>query len=460
MDARVAATAIVQRLRDAGFEALFAGGCVRDQLRDRAPKDYDVATSAPADRVLALFPGSLPVGVQFGVVLVPTSGHRIEVATFRRDGIYLDSRHPVTVHFGSAEEDARRRDFTINGMFFDPLANRLIDYVGGAADLERGIVRAIGDPRARFAEDKLRMLRAVRLAARLAFTIESATWDALRDDAAAIDRIAFERIGEEIRMILCEGAAKRGFELLHSSGLLAILLPEVAAMEGVAQSPTHHPEGDVLRHTLLVIDQLREPSETLALGALLHDVGKPVCAGHRAAPEGDRITFYGHPERGAEMAIAICQRMKRSRAVWERVAYMVRNHLRLVNAPHMRPATLKRFLREDGIEELLELARMDARAASGDLQYYEFCRARLAALSHEEMRPAPLLTGDDLIALGHRPGPRLGEILHALEEAQLEGTLATRADALAWAAETYPPDDTPAPRDAPRAPAGERRRDD
>jgi poly(A) polymerase len=438
MDARGAATDIVRRLRNAGFDALFNGGCVRDQLLGRIPKDYDVATSAPAERVLALFPGSLPVGVQFGVVLVPTHGHRIEVATFRRDGAYLDSRHPVTVHFGSAEEDARRRDFTINGMFYDPVDDRLIDYVGGRADLDRRVVRAIGEPADRLNEDKLRMLRAVRLAARLDFRIDDATWSAIRAAAPTIDRIAWERIGEEIRMILSEGAARRGFELLHGSGLLAAVLPEVAAMEGVAQSPTHHPEGDVLRHTLLVIDQLRDPTETLAWGALLHDVAKPVCAGRRAAPEGERITFYGHPERGAEMAVAICQRMKRSRAVWERVAYLVRNHLRLVNAPHMRPATLKRFLREDGIDELLELARIDALAASGDLQYYEFCRAQLAALSHEEMRPAPLLNGDDLIALGHRPGPRIGEILHALEEAQLEGTLATRQDALAWVERAYP----------------------
>ncbi len=437
MDARRAATTIVRRLRDAGFDALFAGGCVRDQVLGVEPKDYDVATSAPATRVLELFPGSLPIGVQFGVVLVPAEGHRIEVATFRRDGAYLDARHPVTVHFGSPEEDARRRDFTINGMFFDPLTERVIDFVGGTADLQRRLVRAIGDASARLGEDKLRMLRAVRLAARLDFTIDAPTWNAVREAAPTIDRIAFERIGEEIRMILCEGAARRGFELLHRSGLLAAVLPEVAAMEGVAQSPTHHPEGDVLRHTFLVINQLRAPTETLAFGALLHDVAKPVCAGHRAAPEGDRITFYGHPERGAEMAVAICQRLKRSRAVWDRVAYLVRNHLRLVNAPHMRAATLKRFLREDGIDELLELARMDALAASGDLQYHDFCRARLAELSHTDMRPPPLLNGTDLLALGHRPGPLIGEILHALEEAQLEGRLATREDALAWVASRW-----------------------
>jgi len=437
-DARAHATAMVRRLRDAGYEALFAGGCVRDERLGRVAKDYDVATSAPAERVLALFPGSVPVGVQFGVVLVPRGAHRIEVATFRRDGVYLDARHPVSVHFGSAEDDARRRDFTVNGMFYDPLTDRLIDYVGGEEDLRRGVIRAIGDPAARLDEDKLRMLRAVRLAARLGFTIEPATWAAIERGAPTIDRIALERVGEEVRLILSEGAAKRGFELLHGSGLLAAVLPEVAAMEGVEQSPEHHPEGDVLRHTLLVIDQLRAPTETLAFGALLHDVGKPVCAARRTLPGGERITFYGHAERGAEMAIAICQRLRRSRAVWERVAYLVRNHLRLVNAPNMRPATLKRFLREEGIDELLELARIDARAASGDLRYWEFCRARLAGLSSEEMHPPRLVTGDDLIALGHAPGPRLGEILRALEEAQLEGTLSSREDALDWVRRHYP----------------------
>ncbi len=437
-EARDAAVSVIRHLRAAGYDALLAGGCVRDELLGRTPKDYDVATSAQAERVLALFPNSLPVGVQFGVVLVPARGSRIEVATFRRDGAYLDSRHPVSVHFGTAEEDARRRDFTINGMFYDPLAERLIDYVGGADDLGRGVVRAIGDPEARLEEDKLRMLRAVRLAARLVFTIDPPTWQVICRRAHEIERIALERIGEEIRMILSEGAARRGFELLHASGLLEAVLPEVAAMAGVAQSPEHHPEGDVLHHTLLVIEQLHDPTETLAFGALLHDVGKPLCAARRQTPDGERITFYGHSERGATMAIAICQRLKRSRAVWERVAYLVRNHLRLVSAPQMRAATLKRFLREDGIEELLELARMDALAASGDLRYYEFCRAQLAALSAADMRPPPLLTGHDLIALGHQPGRRFSEILHAVEEQQLEGRLATPDEAKAWVRTHFP----------------------
>jgi poly(A) polymerase len=435
---RANAIAVVRQLRAAGYEALLAGGCVRDELLGRTPKDYDVATNAPATRVLALFAGSLPVGVQFGVVLVPSGADRIEVATFRRDGVYLDSRHPVSVTFGSAEEDAARRDFTINGMFLDPVEDRVIDYVGGRDDLARGVVRAIGDPAARLAEDKLRMLRAVRLAARLGFAIDPATWNVIGREAAHIDRIAWERIGEEIRLILCEGAAKRGFELLHASGLLAAVMPELLAMEGVAQTPLHHPEGDVWTHTLMVIDQLRNPTETLALGALLHDVAKPASAGRKMMPEGERITFYGHPERGAEMAVLICQRLKRSRAVWERVAYLVRYHLRLVSAPLMRKSTLTRFLREDGIDELLELARLDATASNGDLQYYEFCRARLATLSAQQMNPPALITGRDLIAIGFAPGPRFSEILHAVEEQQLEGVLADRDTALAWVRAHYP----------------------
>ncbi|MEB2285674.1 MAG: hypothetical protein B6D46_08945 [Polyangiaceae bacterium UTPRO1] len=435
--ARSNAVAVVRRLRDAGFQALLAGGCVRDELLGLAPKDYDVATDAPAEKVLALFAGSLPVGAQFGVVLVPSGAERIEVATFRRDGVYLDSRHPVSVTFGSAREDAARRDFTINGMFLDPIEERVIDYVGGREDLARGVVRAIGDPAARLDEDKLRMLRAVRIAARLGFTIEERTWATIRSQAPLIGRIAWERIGEEIRMILCEGPAKRGFELLRDASLLAAIMPELLAMEGVPQAPDHHPEGDVWTHTLLVIDQLRAPTETLAFGALLHDIGKPVCIGRKRTPAGERITFYGHPERGAEMAVVICQRLKRSRAVWERVAYLVRNHLRLVSAPQMRKATLTRFLREDGIHELLELARMDAMASSGDLQYWEFCRTELARLSAAQMHPPPLVTGRDLIAIGLAPGPRFREILQAVEEQQLEGALGDRDAALAWVRARY-----------------------
>ncbi|MBI3799991.1 MAG: CCA tRNA nucleotidyltransferase [Deltaproteobacteria bacterium] len=422
------ARAIVQTLRDYGFTAYLAGGCVRDKLLGVEPKDFDVATSARATDVQKLFAHTLPVGAQFGVVLVMYDGNPVEVATFRSDGVYLDGRHPVSVRFSNAQEDALRRDFTINGMFYDPVSEQVIDYVGGRQDLAAGLIRAVGDPQARFAEDRLRMLRAIRLAARLEFTIVPETFAAIQDLAETIVDIAWERIGEEVIKILTEGKARQAFILLSESGLLQAILPEIEALRGVEQSPDFHPEGDVYTHTLLLLDKLEQPSETLALGALLHDVAKPLCR----AQHGERITFYGHCEKGAEMAVSICQRLKRSRATWERVAYLVKNHLRLLSAAEMRPATLKRFLREEGIEELLALARIDALSSSGDLRPYEFCCRKLAELGPEQMTPPRLLNGHDLIALGLPPGPGFKEILDAVEEAQLEGRLLTREDALAW----------------------------
>ena len=430
------ATELVRRLRAAGHEAYLAGGCVRDRLLGREPLDYDIATSAPPETVQALFPRTVPVGAQFGVVLVIADGMPVEVATFRSDAAYVDGRRPSAVHFGSAREDARRRDFTINALFLDPLTGEVVDFVGGQADLRAGIIRAIGDPRARIAEDRLRMLRAVRLAARLGFTIEPATHEAIRAAASTVTDMAAERIGDEIVKILTEGAARRGFELLAATSLLATVLPEVARMQGIEQSPDYHPEGDVFRHTLLAIEQLPAGvSETLALGLLLHDVGKPVTAARRD----NRITFYGHTTVGAELAVAICQRLRRSRATWERVAYLVTNHLRLVDAPEMRLSTLKRLLRHEGFDELLALARMDALASNRDLRYVEFCEQRRAELAREEIRPPRLLGGDDLIALGHQPGPRLGEILRALEEAQLEGEVTNRVEAEQFVRSRFPP---------------------
>src|SRR5438309_2798215 len=430
------ATELVRRLRAAGYEAYFAGGCVRDRLLGREPLDYDIATSAPPETVQALFPRTVPLGAQFGVVLVVTDGMPVEVATFRSDAAYVDGRRPSAVHFGSAREDALRRDFTVNALFLDPLTGEVVDFVAGQTDLRAGIIRAIGDAGARIAEDRLRMLRAVRLAARLSFTIEVATLDAIRVAASTVTDMAAERIGDEVVKIPTEGAARRGFELPADTGLLTAVLPEVARMRGVEQSPDYHPEGDVFRHTLLAIEQLRPgAAETLALGLLLHDVGKPVTAARRS----DRITFYGHATVGAEMAVAICQRLRRSRATWERVAYLVSNHLRLVDAPEMRLSTLKRMLRHEGLGELLALARMDALASNRDLRYVEFCEQRRTELAREEIRPPRLLGGDDLIALGHRPGPRLGEILRALEEAQLEGEVTNRADAERFVRGRFPP---------------------
>jgi len=426
-DRREHAASIVRRLRAAGHVAYFAGGCVRDRLLGREPADYDVATSAPPEAVRALFTRTVPVGMQFGVVLVLLGDERVEVATFRADDAYVDGRRPTAVHFGSPEDDAQRRDFTINAMYWDPEDDRIIDFVGGETDLRAGVVRAIGDANARIAEDRLRMLRAVRLAARFDFTIEPTTMAAIRRAAPTVTDMAAERIGEEIVKMLTEGRAHRAFALLAETTLLDVVLPEIAAMRGVAQPADYHPEGDVWVHTLLLLEQLQSgASETLALGALLHDVAKPPCAEVRDG----RITFWRHTAVGADMAIAICQRLRRSRETWERVAYLVHNHLRLVQAPQMRLATLKRLLAEPGIDELLTLARLDAMASTRDLQYVEFCE-RMRAELRETVKPPRLLGGEDLLALGYPRGPVIGQILHAVEDAQLDGQIQTRDEALA-----------------------------
>jgi poly(A) polymerase len=426
--ARERAVFIVQRLRQAGYEAYFAGGCVRDMLLDKPPQDYDIATSARPEEVRRLFDETIPVGAQFGVILVLVDRQPFEVASFRHDGQYLDGRRPAEVRYGSLEEDVRRRDFTVNGMVYDPLAGAVIDLVEGREDLQRRRIRAIGDAGRRFEEDRLRMIRAVRLAASMNFTIEAATRAAIQRLAPAITVIAWERIGDEISRILTEGGARRGFEMLDETGLLKVLLPEIEALKGTRQSPDYHPEGDVFQHTMLLLGNLETPAETLAYGCLLHDVAKPLCFREEAG----RVTFYGHTERGAAMAEEILKRLKRPRAVCERVSYLVRNHLRHVQAPAMRLSTLKRFLREDGIDELLELTRIDALSSNGDLRYYLFCKERLASLEEEEIRPPPLLRGDDLIALGYKPGPLFAKILRQVEDQQLGGELGSREEALDW----------------------------
>jgi len=427
------AIAIVKRLRAQGHESYLAGGCVRDMLLKKTPQDYDITTSAKPDDITAIFPQTVPVGAQFGVMLVVDDGEPFEVATFRHDGPYLDGRHPSQVRYGSLQEDILRRDFTINGMVYDPVADRIIDQVEGKKDLERRSIRAIGDAYQRFDEDRLRMVRAVRFAAGLDFTIEEKTCAAIRTLAPTVGQISWERIGDEISRILTEGSARRGFELLDATGLLPQIMPEIAAMKGVEQSADYHPEGDVFTHTMLLLSHLQAPTETLAYGCLLHDVGKPVCIQR----EGERLTFYGHTDKGAAMAEAVLKRLKRSRATWERVAYLVRGHLRHTQAPNMRLATLKRFLGEEGIDELLELTRIDALSSNGDFQYYRFCKQRIEELKEEGIHPAPLLRGRDLLALGFAPGPVLGEILKQVEEAQLGGELSSREQALAWVAEHY-----------------------
>jgi poly(A) polymerase len=427
------AIAIIKSLREAGYESYLAGGCVRDMLLGKTPQDYDISTNAKPDEVVRIFPKTVPVGAQFGVILVIVEGQPFEVASFRHDGPYLDGRRPAQVRYGTLEEDIFRRDFTINGMVYDPVADQLIDLVGGQSDLDSKLVRAIGTPRSRFEEDRLRMIRAVRFAASLDFAVENETFAAIGELAPSIRQISWERIGDEITRILTEGGAKTGFELLDRAGLLRILLPEIDAMKGVEQSPEYHPEGDVFTHTMLTLEYLDSPTETLAYGCLLHDVGKPVCIRHDEA----RLTFYGHTEKGAAMAEEVLKRLKRSRATRERVAYLVRNHLRHLQAPQMRLSTLKRFLGEDGIDELLELTRIDALSANGDLQHYRFCMEKLAELKTEEIHPEPLLRGRDLIAMGFSPGPNFQQILKQVEEAQLGGELSSREQAMAWVEKNY-----------------------
>jgi poly(A) polymerase len=435
----IVAREIIARLRGRGYQAYLAGGCVRDRLLgcERPVGDFDVATSARPEEVERLFERTVAVGAQFGVVLVIEDDVRVEVATFRSDEAYRDGRHPSGVRFTTPEEDAARRDFTINGMFQDPATGEVLDFVGGRQDLARRIVRAIGDPRRRFAEDRLRLIRAVRFAARLGFAIEPETAAAIREMASAIHEVSAERVGEEVVKILTEGGARRGFELASELGLLGEVLPEIEQMRGVEQGREFHPEGDVFTHTMLALEGVDSSAlrgESLALGVLLHDVAKRECAERRDG----KITFYGHTERGAAIAREICRRLRRPNAVAERVSWLVKDHLRPVSAPEMRLSTLKRFLRQEGIDELLELCRIDAAASNGNLSYYEFCRQRLAEIGAERMKPAPLVSGHDLIALGHRPGPSFKRMLDAIEEAQLEGAVTTREQALALVRERFP----------------------
>jgi poly(A) polymerase len=434
------ALAIVARLREQGFAAYLAGGCVRDRILGVKAKDFDIATDARPEVVQNIFPNTIPVGAKFGVVVVVIEDEAFEVATFRADAPYLDGRRPSAVHFGTLEADAARRDFTIGGMYYDPAGDRVIDLVGGRRDLRAGIVRAIGNPRERFAEDRLRMLRAIRFAARLNFTIEPATMDAIRRAAPAIIDVSAERIGDELVRILTEGNAARGMELLRQSGLMRALLPEVEGLIGCEQPANFHPEGDVYRHTMLALSMLEYGcTETLAFGVLFHDIAKPLTR----SEDGEKVTFYGHMERGAEIATATLQRLKRSRLVQDRVHYLVRYHLRLTAAPKMRPSNLKRMLAEEGFEELLSLARIDALASNSYLGFYHFCRNAMNAHAPEQLRPPPLIGGNDLIAMGFTPGPAFKTILKQVEDLQLDGELQDRDQAIAYVRGHYAPGSAP-----------------
>jgi poly(A) polymerase len=439
MTPRDLALHICEVLARNGHQAYLVGGCVRDLELKREPADFDVATDAVPERVLELFPGSLTIGAKFGVILVNERDADVEVATFRSDVGYSDGRHPDRVVFsGSAEEDVRRRDFTINGLLLDPRTGQVLDFVGGREDMRAGLVRAIGEADRRFGEDKLRMLRAVRFAARFGYRIEPATFEAIRKRAREIIEVSAERLRDELTRLLTEGGARRAFELLDTTGLLAPLLPGIARMKGVEQPLQFHPEGDVWVHTLMMLEGLAAgASPTLAWGALLHDVGKPTTFTPPTGP-GDRIRFDRHVEVGSAMALEICRALRFSNDDTAQIEALVANHLRFKDVFEMRPATLKRFVRLPHFEEHLELHRLDCLASHGKLDAYDFVRRFVAETPPEEVRPPRLVTGEDLKRMGYCPGPPFKGILQAVEEAQLDGALVDRERALAFVREKFP----------------------
>jgi poly(A) polymerase len=429
---------VAARLRAAGHIAYFAGGCVRDMVRGLAAKDFDIATDATPEVVQKIFPHTYAVGAHFGVVVVVENGLNFEVATFRSDGAYLDHRHPADVRFSSPEEDAKRRDFTINGMFFDPEKNEVIDFVGGRTDLDAKLVRAIGDPAARFTEDRLRMLRAVRFATVLDYKIDNPTWDALVASATSINEISAERIREELLKIFLSPNRVRGWDLLDQSGLLRTILPELDAMKGCLQPEQFHPEGDVFVHTRLMLELLPEKVSTpLVLSVLFHDVAKPVTA---TVDETGRIRFNEHDRIGAAMTESIMERLRFSRAEIDVVVEMVRQHMVFKDVPKMRVAKLKRFMARPTFEEELELHRVDCASSHKMMDNYEFLLQKREEFANEPIIPPPLVRGDDLIALGMKPGPEFGEILEAVETRQLEGALKDREQALDWIKREYSSD--------------------
>lgn len=425
-----AARGIVQRLHDAGHAALYAGGCVRDRLMGVEPHDYDIATDARPEQVQALFRRTVAVGAHFGVIVVLDGSYEFQVATFRNDGQYLDGRHPTTVSFSTPEQDAERRDFTINGLFFDPLEARLIDYVGGQRDLEARLLRAIGNPADRIREDRLRMLRAVRFATTLGFDIDGATWRAVCENARHIREVSAERIREELMKILLSPRRVRGFDLLDESGLLGEILPEIEALKGCEQPPQFHPEGDVFKHTRIMLDLLpAQVSGSLVLSVLFHDIGKP---GTFSTDADGRIRFNGHDRLGAAMTERVMLRLRFSRAEIDATVEAVANHMVFKDVQQMRVAKLKRFLARPHIDDELELHRVDCTSSHGLLDNYEFLNAKRDEFASEPLIPPPLITGRDLIALGMKPGPHFSEILEAVESRQLEKALATREEALAF----------------------------
>jgi poly(A) polymerase len=442
------AIGIVKHLRENDFSALFAGGCVRDMLMGSAPEDYDIATDARPDDIINIFKRTVPVGIHYGVILVIENGFEFEVATFRSDGTYTDGRHPDTVTFCDARGDALRRDFTINGMFYDPIDDKHFDYVGGRDDLKAHLVRAIGDPSERFNEDRLRMIRAVRFACRFDYKIEDQTAEAIKKLYEKILTVSMERIRDELRKILTGPNPHTGIKMMDDLNLLNEILPEVAAMKGVRQPENYHPEGDVFTHTLLTLSKLADNGKSadsgfgkltalslskgweLAMAVLLHDIGKPV-----TFEIADRIRFNNHDNIGADMSEKICERLRMSNAEKERITWLVKMHLYLRHAQQMRISKLKRLFAHEGYPELAELYKVDSLASSGDLEDYNFCQNMFEELQEEEIKPEPLITGNDLIAMGLKPGPIFSKILDAIKDDQLEQKITTKEEALKKAKE-------------------------
>ena len=428
---KAAAIDIIGKLQDKGHIAYLAGGCVRDMLRGETPKDYDIATSALPEEITSIFTKTREVGVHFGVVIVIVNNQAFDVATFRNDGSYKDGRHPEEVTFSTPQDDTARRDFTVNGIFFDPISEKYIDFVEGKSDIDKKVIRAIGEPNLRFQEDHLRLLRAIRFAARFDYEIEAETWNSIKSNASGISKISKERIRDELTTILLNENRVLGFDLLVESGLMEHIIPEILQLKGCEQPPQFHPEGDVFVHTRLMLSLLKDaPSIELVLSVLLHDIGKP--ATYSFDEEADRIRFNGHDKLGAEMSEQILRDLKFSNSIIEDVVQMVANHMTFKDVQKMRQSKLKRFMSRSTFNDEIELHRVDCLGSWGGLDNYDFLNKKMVEFANEPIIPQPLLTGKDLIELGWSPGPDLGQTLNSVQDMQLEGKLNSKDEALDW----------------------------
>ena len=428
---KAAAIDIIGKLQEKGHIAYLAGGCVRDMLRGETPKDYDIATSALPEEITSIFTKTREVGVHFGVVIVIVNNQAFDVATFRNDGSYKDGRHPEEVTFSTPQDDTARRDFTVNGIFFDPISEKYIDFVEGKSDVDKKVIRAIGEPNLRFQEDHLRLLRAIRFAARFDYEIEAETWNSIKSNASGISKISKERIRDELTKILLNENRVLGFDLLVESGLMEHIIPQILQLKGCEQPPQFHPEGDVFVHTRLMLSLLKDaPSIELVLSVLLHDIGKP--ATYSFDEEADRIRFNGHDKLGAEMSEQILRDLKFSNSIIEDVVQMVANHMTFKDVQKMRQSKLKRFMSRSTFNDEIELHRVDCLGSWGGLDNYDFLNKKMVEFANEPIIPQPLLTGKDLIELGWSPGPDLGQTLNSVQDMQLEGKLNSKDEALDW----------------------------